>query len=531
MSISRLSPQQQLAVFIRNFTAIENAEKNAAHIALNTNESDCLYYSKQLKQAKKFLDKVELIEEILTDGQLDSVICGQILTLLRDDSQTALQFYTWADKYIYCTVKFYNIAINCLAQNHYEDAKSIYLQTLQYGIANGVTYNTMIDAAGKNSDLAFAKEVFQTAQNNNIANVITYNTMLNAATRTGDLALAKEVFQTAQNNNVANVITYNTMLNAAAKLGDLAFAKEVFKIAQTNNLADVVTYNTMIDAAGKNSDLALAKEVFNTAHVVDVVTYASMIDAAGKNGDLAFAKKVFRAARDNNLAYAVTYNSMIDAAGKNGDLDFAKQVFTAARENILTTVVTYASMIDAAGKNGDLALAQEVFMTAQKNNLANIVTYTNMIDAYVLNQQIPAAEALWQQYYVADVKPAIIDLHNETYGTAYCRVKALLDQQTAEFSCRLIIGKGLHSRSLTERGHPVYLAMQQLVQDSVARYAFCNLTLDEENSGVAYIKLGAKKPLSRPKLKLGAAEFTPGMFQPVSTSSTDSELKPVALKK
>ena len=67
-------------------------------------------------------------------------------------------------------------------------------------LADVVTYNSMIDAAGKNGALARALEVFNEAKHRNLADVVTYTSMIEVYLNNDHIDDAYALFQANFNN-------------------------------------------------------------------------------------------------------------------------------------------------------------------------------------------------------------------------------------------------------------------------------------------------------------------------------------------
>ena len=79
------------------------------------------------------------------------------------------------------------------------------------GIADAVSYNSLIDAAGKNHNLELASWAFREAKEKGLANIVSYNSLINAASRNNDLALASSTFNEAKGKGLDNIVSYNSL--------------------------------------------------------------------------------------------------------------------------------------------------------------------------------------------------------------------------------------------------------------------------------------------------------------------------------
>jgi pentatricopeptide repeat protein len=112
-----------------------------------------------------------------------------------------------------------------------------------------------------------SRELFEIAKKKYLANVITYNSFITAAGNAGKFLEAEAAFNDAKAKKIADAFTYSSFITAARNAG--RFAEAAFDDARANNLADVVTYYNFIDVLVVQADLThdvLQKaEYFNKA--------------------------------------------------------------------------------------------------------------------------------------------------------------------------------------------------------------------------------------------------------------------------
>jgi len=163
---------------------------------------------------------------------------------------------------------------------------------------------------------------------------VTYNSYIDAAGKNGQFDEAQRAFDEAVQRKLANVVTYSSYIDAAGKNGRFDEAQRVFEAAIQERLANAVTYNSYIDAAGKNGQFDEAQRVFKAAiqeRLANVVTYSSYIDAAGKNGQFEEAQRAFDEAVQRKLANDITYHVFIDVLVNRRNFKEAVNIFKSGK--------------------------------------------------------------------------------------------------------------------------------------------------------------------------------------------------------
>ena len=127
-------------------------------------------------------------------------------------------------------VYFYNSIIPYgKNRNLYDICLNAFKEAKEKGLANVVTYNSYIDAAGKNGDLAGAAAAFEETKEKGLANVVTYISYIDAAGKNGDLAGAAAAFEKAKKEGLSDNITYNIFIDVLIKAKNFDKAQPIFK--------------------------------------------------------------------------------------------------------------------------------------------------------------------------------------------------------------------------------------------------------------------------------------------------------------
>jgi len=303
------------------------------------------------------------------------------------------------------------------------------------------------------------RKIFNAINDNDCADVVTFNSFIDAAGKNNQFKDACNAFNDAKQRGLADLVTFASFIDAAGKNNQFKDACNAFNDAKQRGLADVVTFNSFIDAAGKNNQFKVALDAFIDAkqrRLADVVTFASFIDAAGKNNQFKVALDAFNDAKQRGLANVVTFNSFIDAAGKNNQFKVALDAFNDAKQRGLANVVTFNSFIDAAGKNNQFKDALDAFNDAKQRGLANVVTFNSFIAACLISNKIDSAVATFRKgltdstvfAHTMKKNHSLFDLHGLTYASAYIALYHIVSHTNPQaVSLQFITGQGHHSQS------------------------------------------------------------------------------------
>jgi len=101
--------------------------------------------------------------------------------------------------------------------------------------------------------------------NNDLANVVSYNIIIDAAGKEGKLDLAREKFNEAVNKKIADTITYSSMIDAESKNGNIELAQSLFKEAMSKKIKDDIIYHIYIDALVKHKKFVEAKNIYKNS--------------------------------------------------------------------------------------------------------------------------------------------------------------------------------------------------------------------------------------------------------------------------
>lgn len=278
-----------------------------------------------LKDACLVLDMMERQRDIVPDTFLFRDMlrtyqqCGMVEKLANTYYWMLKTGVTWDEA-------MYNCVINCCGHALPVDELSrLFDEMIQNGYAaNTNTFNVMLDVYGKAGLFKKARKVFRMACKQGLADIISYNTIIAAYGQIRDLKSMHAAVQRMQCAGYpVSLEAYNCLLDAYGKEDRLEeFNTMLQKMKETSCVSDHYTYNIMINIYGKKGWI---EEV---AHVL------AELKERGLEPDL------------------YGYNTLIKAYGIAGMVEEAVNVVPEMRaKGIMPDRITYVNLINALQRN------------------------------------------------------------------------------------------------------------------------------------------------------------------------------------
>ncbi|BAF25124.1 pentatricopeptide repeat-containing protein At4g30825, chloroplastic [Oryza sativa Japonica Group] len=271
------------------------------------------------------LEDMEKQKEIVPDKYLflDMLRTYQKCGLLEKLSDT----YYWILKsQVELDEAMYNCIINCCGRAIPVDELSrIFDEMIQQGhLANTVTLNVLLDIYGKAGLFNKAEKVFLMARKQGMADIISYNTIIAAHAKNGDFRSMIYFVQRMQEAGFpVSLEAYNCMLDAYGKAGQLEeFAAVLQKMERAGCEFDHYTYNIMINIYGRKGWIEgvanVLAELKSRGGEPDLYSYNTLIKAYGIAGMPEDAVKLMQEMRIKGIAAdRVTYTNLIAALQRN----------------------------------------------------------------------------------------------------------------------------------------------------------------------------------------------------------------------
>ncbi|WOL13886.1 hypothetical protein Cni_G22666 [Canna indica] len=220
----------------------------------------------------------------------------------------------------------YNCVINCCGRALPVDELSrLFEEMMQNGYAaNTITFNVMLDVYGKAGLLKKARKVFWIARKQGLADVISYNTIIAAYGKNKDFKSMESVIHKMQSAGYpVSLEAYNCMLDAYGKENRLEeFSNVLQKMKEARCVSDHYTYNIMINIYGRKGWIEEVARVLAELkeHELepDLYSYNTLIKAYGIAGMVEEAVNVLQEMRRNGIKpNKISYTNLITALQRN----------------------------------------------------------------------------------------------------------------------------------------------------------------------------------------------------------------------
>ncbi|TVU23479.1 hypothetical protein EJB05_25848, partial [Eragrostis curvula] len=279
----------------------------------------------RLVDACSILEEMERKKEIVPDKYLflDMLRTYQKCGLLEKLADT----YYWIRKsQVELDESMYNCIINCCGRAIPVDELSrIFDEMIQHGhLANTVTFNVLLDIYGKAGLFNRANKIFLMARKQGLADIISYNTIIAAYAQNGDFRSMTHFVQRMQEAGFpVSLEAYNCMLNAYGKAGLLEeFEAVLQKMKRARCNFDHYTYNIMINIYGRRGWVegvaSVLDELKSRGVEPDLYSYNTLIKAYGIAKMPEDAVKLMQEMRIKGISPdRVTYTNLISALQRN----------------------------------------------------------------------------------------------------------------------------------------------------------------------------------------------------------------------
>jgi len=272
------------------------------------------------------------------------------------------------------------------------------------------TYNAVLATCIQCGDPSAAVRIFREAVEGGLADVVTYNTVIKCLTQSGRLAKARTVmagmYGTGQH---PNVVTFNELIDAYVKQHNSRAVWELVDEMQSHKVApNTITVSILLKSLDRKASVAEFQKVMTAVACVedqmDEVLLSSALEACIRAGRKDVLQTLLQRHCGPDRRVEVTgihaFGSLFRAYGQVGDLEgLWKEWKHLLSLGIMPTQVTFGCMVEAVAMNGDphsaLELIQEMWNDSASRHLVNAVVYSSVIKS--CSQQKEFAR-VWEIY-------------------------------------------------------------------------------------------------------------------------------------
>jgi len=314
-------------------------------------------------------------------------------------------------------------------------------------VKTSVLYNALLDACIDSSDVSAAEGVMRRATAAGLADIVTYNTMLKAHLQSGSSRRARATVETMRKAGVTpNVVTFNELIDATIReRGDVWGI--VGEMRQDGLKPNRVTASILMKNVQRSSHAADMEKAFAVVEdmesAMDEVLLSSICEACIRTGRWDLLEKQLGKQQGPSAVIvrgAHTYGSIIRAFGFTKNIDGVWRTWQQMQEqNITPTSVTLGCMVEALVANGKIDAGYKLIRThmdsPQLRPLVNAVIYCSVLKGYSHHKRF---ERVWPLY--EEMKAASLQFSIVTYNTLIdacsrsgdmCRIPLLLEEMSA----------------------------------------------------------------------------------------------------
>jgi len=273
-------------------------------------------------------------------------------------------------------------------------------------------YNAIIDACIDNDRPEAAQEVVEEATKAGVADTVTYNTVIKAHLLAGKTAEAQKTVQLMTSAGCEpNCVTFNELLDACVKSKPMGDVWPIFSQMRACKVKpNRITGSILLKTIRSDTSAVARRNVERVLEVLDSMTedmdevlLSSVVEAcirAGRVDLLVPHLKRQTSTRRIQVQGAHTYGSIIRAYGFVNDVQSAWATWKDMRaRHVLPTAITVGCMVEAVVSNGDpeagYELIQDLRKDEQSRALLNAIIYCSVLKGFSHQKKF---DRLWELY-------------------------------------------------------------------------------------------------------------------------------------
>mmetsp|Transcript_91350 Transcript_91350/g.263658 ORF Transcript_91350/g.263658 Transcript_91350/m.263658 type:complete len:1086 (-) Transcript_91350:99-3356(-) len=346
-------------------------------------------------------------------------------------------------------VAVYNATLDaCATAGALERATELLQEMVRRGLANRVSYNTVIKCYCAASDRTGAWRVLNEMSAAGVApDSASYNSILGAAVDAGSGEEPHAILREMDKKGVAvDHYTISIMMKAAKRArnqNDASLALSVLdRAAGVSVCEDEVVFNSVLDACIGRRDTerlaAITREFSRSSRIrPSVQTYGLLIKAFGLLRQYERCRELWTemVEKRSMTPTTIALSCMLDALCGAGRVEEAVALMKLWKDRVPPNTVMYSTLIKGFTTIGDVDRASDMHRELHGDGLEmNLVTYTALIDTQVRAGNLDRARALFQQMQDAGVEPNVITY--STLAKGHC-VRGDMDEALRLFSTML----------------------------------------------------------------------------------------------
>mmetsp|Transcript_116686 Transcript_116686/g.232635 ORF Transcript_116686/g.232635 Transcript_116686/m.232635 type:complete len:1034 (-) Transcript_116686:63-3164(-) len=287
-------------------------------------------------------------------------------------------------------------------------------------------YNSLLEACNASQDVRAAECVMQEATSSGLADVVTYNTMVKAYLQCGDLVRLRATVEAmrSQGGDLApNCVTFNELIGATIRTnseGVWALMNEMRSCGVSPNQVTCSILLKNIQPHSRSSDVEKTLAIINALEDIDEALLSSACEACIRVGRFDLLSQQLERQRGPDRVHirsSHTYGTIIRAYGVLQDRNRVWDTWHEMRTRHMTpTSIAIGCMTEALASNGDPESAHELLkeMLAESDTrpLVNSVIYCSVLKGFSHNK---CFDRVWCVY--KEMKAAKLTVSLAAYNT------------------------------------------------------------------------------------------------------------------
>eukprot|EP00931_Biecheleriopsis_adriatica_P040984 TRINITY_DN2347_c0_g1_i1.p1 TRINITY_DN2347_c0_g1~~TRINITY_DN2347_c0_g1_i1.p1 ORF type:complete len:942 (-),score=261.05 TRINITY_DN2347_c0_g1_i1:103-2928(-) len=309
-------------------------------------------------------------------------------------------------------------------------------------------HNALLDATVGSGNAAELKTAIGEAMKAGVADVVTFNTVIKGYLQSGDLKSAKSVLTTMRSEGLApNNVTFNELLDATVNSGSHNDAWALISEMRSCGLKpNKVTCSIMLKSISPSSNASTVERTMGLLSdmddPMDEVLLSSVCEACIRTNRSDLLTQQLRRQRGSKAVQihgAHTYGSLIRAHGWVNDLESVWAVWREMRmQNVLPTSITMGCMVEALVMNNEIEagyqLIQEIAADERTKSLVNAVTYGSVLKGFCRQRCFSRVWQVQEEMVAAGLEFSLVTYNSlidaAARSTEMQRVKPLLEEMS-----------------------------------------------------------------------------------------------------
>eukprot|EP00930_Biecheleria_cincta_P050444 TRINITY_DN3560_c1_g1_i1.p1 TRINITY_DN3560_c1_g1~~TRINITY_DN3560_c1_g1_i1.p1 ORF type:complete len:954 (+),score=184.32 TRINITY_DN3560_c1_g1_i1:150-3011(+) len=313
-------------------------------------------------------------------------------------------------------------------------------------VKSALLHNALVDAIVRCGDSKALEMAVDEARCAGLADVVTYNTVIKGHLQRGDVKHAKKVLEAMRYSGLKpNVVTFNELLDASAQR-DACWAlideMRACDLKPNKVTCSIVLKN--LKSSSSSSEVERTMALLDSIDDMDEVLLSSVCEACIRTGRANLLAKELRKQRGPKAVKvhgAHTFGSLIRAHGFIHDLQGVWATWRDMKEqHVLPTSITMGCMVESLVTNDDMEaaydLVQEVAADERTKPLVNAVIYGSLLKGFCHQKKFTRVWTIYEEMLARGMTFSIVTFNSLIDACARSgemhRVKSLLDAMSEQ---------------------------------------------------------------------------------------------------